>query len=541
MIRISELRMAPGDARPLMAVAAERLDLPPEAIRSVGLVRQALDARRYRGAPIAFSCVLDVDVGDGERRVLARFRRDRHVASAPEEPPPLLARLRQGTPPGLSKRPVVVGFGPAGIFAALALASVGCAPLVLERGQDTDARCAAVERFWSGGALDGESNVQFGEGGAGAFSDGKLTARGAGPYHREIIDAFIRAGAPEEIRYLAKPHIGTDRLRGVVKNIRGEIVRLGGEVRFGARVDMLETGTDGVAALRLAGGERIPAEAVFLAIGHSARDTYRMLYEAGVAMEAKAFAAGLRIEHPQALIDRAQYGEDAGHPALPPADYALTYQDAATGRGAYSFCMCPGGFVVAAASEAGGVVTNGMSLHARASGVANAALLAEVRPADFGGDVLGGIAFQREYERAAFRLAGGDYRAPAESVGDFLGASSGSRDFCVAPSYRPGVVPCRLADCLPPFIVRTLRDALPAFDRKLMGFAAADAPLTGVEMRSSAPCRIPREKESFVSLSTPGLYPIGEGAGYAGGIMSAAADGLRAALAFLRQNSTIIE
>ena len=316
--------------------------------------------------------------------------RDRRVASAPEEPPPLLARLRQGTPPGLSKRPVVVGFGPAGIFAALALASAGCAPLVLERGQDTDARCAAVERFWSGGALDGESNVQFGEGGAGAFSDGKLTARGAGPYHREIIDAFIRAGAPEEIRYLAKPHIGTDRLRGVVKNIREEIVRLGGEVRFGARVDMLETGTDGVAALRLAGGERIPAEAVFLAIGHSARDTYRMLYESGVAMEAKAFAAGLRIEHPQALIDRAQYGEDAGHPALPPADYALTYQDAATGRGAYSFCMCPGGFVVAAASEAGGVVTNGMSLHARASGVANAALLAEVRPADFGGDVLGG-------------------------------------------------------------------------------------------------------------------------------------------------------
>lgn len=264
-----------------------------------------------------------------------------------------------------------------------------------------------------------------------------------------------------------------------------------------------------------------------------------MLYESGVAMEAKAFAVGVRIEHPQEMIDRAQYGDEAGNPRLGAADYALTFQDEATGRGAYSFCMCPGGQVVAAASEAGRVVTNGMSLYARNSGVANAALLVQVRPEDYGGGVMGGVAFQREYEAAAFRLAGGDYRAPVQSVGDFLGGTAGSRDFCVAPTYRPGVVPCRLDDCLPPFVARTLRDALPVFGSKIAGFAAPDVPLTGVEMRSSSPCRIVRDKERFDSISTPGLYPAGEGAGYAGGIMSAAVDGLKTALAFLRKIGTI--
>ena len=539
MIRISEFVVPISDGRSLEDLAAERLVLRRESVRRVEIVRRAVDARRRHGAPIAFSYVLDVETEESERRLLGRFRRDKKIAAAPKAEPSVFTYLAAQRASAPKTRPVVVGFGPAGMFAALALASAGCAPLVLERGQDVDARHAAIERFWSGGALDEETNVQFGEGGAGTFSDGKLTARGGDPLQRDVIDAFVRAGAPEEIRYLAKPHIGTDELRGVVKAIREEIRRLGGEIRFGARVADLALDAGGVRAVRLAGGESIAADTVFLAIGHSARDTYQMLYGKGVAMEAKAFAVGVRVEHPQEMIDRAQYGKDAGHPRLGAADYALTFQDAATGRGAYSFCMCPGGQVVAAASEAGRVVTNGMSLYARDSGVANAALLVQVRPEDFGGGVLGGIAFQREYETAAFRAAGGDYRAPAQGVGDFLRGTAGSRDFCVAPTYRPGVVPCRLDDCLPPFVVRTLRDALPAFDAKIPGFAAPDVPLVGVETRSSAPCRILRDRESFASVSSPGLYPIGEGAGYAGGIMSAAVDGLKAALAFLRKKGTI--
>ena len=539
MIRIEGLSVPVSDGRSWEEIAAERLSLRRESVRRAEIVRRAVDARRRHGAPVCFSCVLDVETEEGDRRVLAKFRRDKKIAVAPEKEPSVFACLAEGKQAPPEKRSVVVGFGPAGMFAALALATAGCAPIVLERGQDVDTRRAAIERFWAGGPLNEDTNVQFGEGGAGTFSDGKLTARGGDPLQRDVIDVFVRAGAPEEIRYLAKPHIGTDRLRGVVKQIREEIRRLGGEVRFGARVDALGFDAAGVRSVRLAGGEELSADAVFLAVGHSARDTYQMLYESGVAMEAKAFAVGVRVEHPQEMIDRAQYGDEAGNPRLGAADYALTFQDGTTGRGAYSFCMCPGGQVVAAASEAGRVVTNGMSLYARDSGVANAALLVQVRPEDFGGAVLSGVAFQRKYEEAAFRIAGGDWRAPAQSVGDFLRGAAGSRDFCVAPTYRPGVAVCRLDECLPLFVVKTLRDALPAFDAKIAGFAAPDAPLTGVEMRSSAPCRILRDRESFVSLSTPGLYPVGEGAGYAGGIMSSAVDGLKAALAFLKKNATI--
>ena len=539
MIRISELHVPIGDGRPLEEIAAERLALRRESVRRTEIVRRAVDARRRHGAPVCFSYVLDVETEDSDKKILAKFRRDKKVAVSPEAEPSVFAHLAEKQFVAPKKRPVVVGFGPAGMFASLALATAGCAPIVVERGQEVDARRAAIERFWSGGPLDEDTNVQFGEGGAGTFSDGKLTARGGDPLQRDVIEMFIQAGAPEEIRYLAKPHIGTDRLRGVVKAIRREVIRRGGEIRFGARMEELELDASGVRAVRLSDGERIGTDTVLLAIGHSARDTYRMLYEKGVAMEAKAFAVGVRIEHPQEWIDRAQYGEDAGNPCLGAADYALTFQDGATGRGAYSFCMCPGGQVVAAASESGRLTTNGMSLYARDSGIANAALLVQVRPEDFGGEVLGGVAFQREYEAAAFRMAGGDYRAPVQSVGDFLRGMSGSGDFCVAPTYRPGVSLCRLDDCLPPFVTRTLRDALPVFDAKIAGFAATDVPMTGVEMRSSAPCRILRDRDSFVSVSTPGLYPVGEGAGYAGGIMSAAVDGLKAALAFLKKNDRI--
>ena len=349
----------------------------------------------------------------------------------------------------------------------------------------------------------------------------------------EIIEAFIAAGAPEEIRSLQKPHIGTDVLRNVVKNLRRTIIRMGGTVRFGAQVTGVELNAERVAALVVNDAERIPADTVFFGIGHSARDTYAMLCAAGIRMEAKAFAVGVRIEHAQAWIDRMQYGAAAGSPQLPVADYAMTYRDEAGGRGVYSFCMCPGGTVVAAASEAGRLVTNGMSNYRRDSGVANSALLVQVSPADWGGTVLGGIDFQRTLEERAFRAGGGDYRAPVQSVGDFLMGKTGARDFAVAPTYAPGVRPADLHEVLPGMCTASLARALRFWEERVPGFGAADVPLTGVESRSSAPCRILRDAARMESVSAVGLYPIGEGAGYAGGIMSAALDGLKAALAFL--------
>lgn len=531
MIRIKNLRIPYDAAQPPEEAAAARLSLSPRAVHGVIVVHKALDARRYRGAPIVWVYVLDVLVED-ERTVLARLRRDRDISAAADDAPAdILPRVPAGGICG-THRPVVVGFGPTGIFAAWVLAKAGAAPLVLERGRDVDRRTRDVEHFWQTGRLDPASNVQFGEGGAGTFSDGKLTARSSDSRMRAIIEAFIAAGAPEEIRYLQKPHIGTDLLRMIVKNLRTEIIRCGAAVRFGAQVTGVERTGGRMAALIVNDAERIPADTVFLGIGHSARDTYAMLHAAGVVMVPKAFAVGVRIEHTQDFIDRMQYGDAAGA-GLPAADYALTYRDAAGGRGVYSFCMCPGGTVVAAASEEGYLATNGMSNYRRNSGTANSALLVQVSPADWGGDPLGGVRFQRMLEARAFRAGGGDYRAPVQSVGDFLAGRTGTRDFAAPPTYAPGVRCADLHDVLPDMCTDALARALTHWERRMPGFGRADVPMTGVESRSSAPCRLLRAAVSMEAEGTAGLYPIGEGAGYAGGIMSAALDGMKAALAFL--------
>lgn len=528
MLRITNFAVPFDEDAPLKLLAAKRLKLPPQAVLEVVVVRRALDARRRHGAPVSFVYVLDVKVAAEEGKVLKKLHKDKDVAWRAEELP---VPLQKG---GLllKERPVVVGFGPAGMFAGLVLAQNGYAPLVLERGQDVSRRKADVERFWRTGFLDFSSNVQFGEGGAGTFSDGKLTTRINDAKMADVLKAFVEAGAPPEIRYLQKPHIGTDILCEVVKNIRQKIISLGGEIRFGAHVTDVGVKDGKVSSIEVNGCEKLKASVALFGIGHSARDTYRMLCEKNIAMQAKPFAVGVRIEHPQALIDRAQYGDAAGDKRLPTADYALTYQDRENGRGAYSFCMCPGGFVVGAASAEGMVVTNGMSNYARDSGVANSALLVTVGPEDFGEDVLAGICFQEKYEALAFQIGGAGYAAPVQSVGDFLAGRSGSTDFLLTPTYRPGIQAADLTLCLPDFVTAALRKALPHFDGKIRGFAGSDVPMTGIETRSSAPCRILRNKDYF-SVNVEGLYPIGEGAGYAGGIMSAAVDGMNAALAII--------
>jgi uncharacterized FAD-dependent dehydrogenase len=447
-------------------------------------------------------------------------------------------------------RPVVVGFGPCGLFAALLLAQMGFRPLVLERGRAVRERTQDTWGLWRRGVLDPESNVQFGEGGAGTFSDGKLWSQISDPRHltRKVIDEFVKAGAPEEIAFVAKPHIGTFRLVGVVEKMRREIERLGGEIRFGTRVVDVRTEAGrirGVTAVR-AGGEpeEIDAGQVVLALGHSARDTFQMLHERGVAMQAKPFSIGLRIEHPQSLIDRARFGEKyAGHPLLGAADYRLVHH-ARNGRSVYSFCMCPGGTVVAATSEVGRVVTNGMSQYSRNERNANAGLVVGITPDDYraaetSGEVgpLDGIAFQRLWESRAYALGGENYAAPGQRVGDFLNGRASTAFGAVLPSYTPGVLPTDLAapgnESLPGYAIEAIREALPAFAKQIAGFTMDDAVLTGVETRTSSPLRMPRGADRQ-SVNVAGLYPAGEGAGYAGGIMSAAVDGIETAEAIAR-------
>jgi len=511
--QIKNLAVALEDDRSLEEIAAAHLKVEQKKIRAVKILRKAVDARRYKGAGIKFIYNLEVNLDD-------------------KLPTPKSYPL---TPKSCSQNPVVVGFGPAGMFAALTLALSGVEPVIFERGADIDSRTLAVEKFFGGGDFNTKTNVQFGEGGAGTFSDGKLTTRISDDLITFVLESFVEAGAPPEILYLAKPHIGTDKLRAVVKNIRKKILQLGGKIYFNAQVTDFEITDKKIFAVIVNGEERFTADAVFFGIGHSARDTYEMLERRGVAMETKAFAVGVRIEHPQEFINRAQYGEDFKNPKLPTADYFLTYKDLKRGRGAYSFCMCPGGKVVAATSEVGQVVTNGMSNFARDSGVANSALLVTVVPADFDGGVLGGIKFQKHFEKLAFELGGKNFSAPVQTVGDFLAGRAVSKNFLIEPSYPVGWKVANLRECLPVEVSKTLADALTFWNGKIKNFSAPDVALTGIETRTSAPCRIIRDKNNRQSTSTKGLYPIGEGAGYSGGIMSSAVDGIKSAQTFLSQ------
>ena len=523
MIRVRNIRLAPEENEALLRRrAAKKLRLPEEKIRSLTILKRSLDARKKND--IHYRYAVAVAVAGREEDVLVR-------AKDPDVEP---WEKTEYTIPQLhgEERPVIVGFGPAGMFAALVLAKAGLRPLVLERGQDARSRLAAVESFRAGGPLDPENNVQFGEGGAGTFSDGKLNTGTHDKRIAWVLEQFRDHGAQPSIVYDAKPHIGTDVLVNVVQSMREEIVSLGGEVRFGAKLTGLrirDGALEGIEVTTRAAVETLPCRQLILAVGHSARDTFAMLRAAGVPMEPKPFSMGVRIEHRQSMIDRAQYGRERG--SLPPADYSLNVH-LPDGSSAYTFCMCPGGEVFAAASEKGGVVTNGMSYAARGGENANAALLVTLQPADFpGDDVLAGMAWQREIERAAFRYGGGDYRAPAQTVGDFLRRVPSTGPGSVQPSYRPGVRWGELREVLPERITAVLEQAIPALGKKLAGFDAPDAVLTAPETRSSSPVRLPRD--AGCASAVRGLYPCGEGAGYAGGITSAAVDGMRCAEALL--------
>jgi len=536
MLRLTDLKL-PLDHPPeaLAKAVLARLALPASALRGIGVFRRGYDARK-RGA-IALIYTLDVDVAD-EAAVLARFADDRHVQPTPDTSYHPVARA----PARLEHRPIVVGFGPCGIFAALILAEMGFRPIVLDRGKAVRERTKDTWDLWRKRHLHPESNVQFGEGGAGTFSDGKLHSQISDPHHhgRKVLTEFVKAGAPEEILYVSKPHIGTFRLVTMVENMRGTIQALGGEIRFDQRVDdlLIEAAADGtrhVRGVRLADGSELRSDHVVLAVGHSARDTFEMLHARGVYVEAKPFSIGFRIEHPQSVIDRARFGPQAGHPILGAADYKLVHHGnkaGQSGRSVYSFCMCPGGTVVAATSEPGRVVTNGMSQYSRNERNANAAIVCGITPEDYapyGEGPLAGIALQRHWESHAFAMGGGDYSAPGQRVGDFL-AGRPSRELGeVVPSYKPGVHLTDLATALPDYAIGAIREALPLFDRQIRGFAMHDAMLTGVETRTSSPVRVRRNDADYQSLNTRGLFPAGEGAGYAGGILSAAVDGIRVA------------
>ena len=528
MLRLTELKLSldhPPEA--LRAAILKRLQLADGDLIGYSIFKRSYDARKKHALLLVYA--VDVEVKNAAA-LLKTFRNDRQIVPTPD----MTYQFVGHAPENMPERPLVVGFGPCGIFAALVLAQMGFRPIVLERGRAVRERTQDTWGLWRRHVLNPESNVQFGEGGAGTFSDGKLYSQIKDPKHlgRKVLIEFVKAGAPDEILYVSKPHIGTFRLVGVVETMRREIEALGGEVRFQQRVTDVQIEHGQLRGVTLASGETIKSRHVVLALGHSARDTFEMLHARGVTMEAKPFSIGFRIEHPQSLIDHARLGPNAGNPLLGAADYKLVHH-AKNGRAVYSFCMCPGGTVVAATSEAGRVVTNGMSQYSRNERNANAGIVVGITPEDYPGGVLAGIELQRKLESRAFELGGGNYDAPAQLVGDFIEGKPSTTLGSVEPSYKPGVHLTDLASALPGYAIEAIREALPAFDQQIRGYAMKDAVLTGVETRTSSPVRITRG-DDFQSLNVRGLYPAGEGAGYAGGILSAGVDGIKVAEAVAR-------
>jgi uncharacterized protein len=536
MIRLSELKL-PLDhpEHALQELIVRTLDISPADIQSHTIYKRSYDARKQK---LLLVYIVDVELGNPqlEAKLLAKFVANSHIRPAPDMAYHLITQVKEA--PAI--RPVVIGFGPCGIFAAMMLAQMGFKPIVIERGKPVRERTKDTWGLWRKRVLHTESNVQFGEGGAGTFSDGKLWSQIKDPRFlgRKVMAEFVKAGAPEEILLVSKPHIGTFRLVKVVENMREQIIAMGGEIRFQQRVSDFQIDNGHIRGLTIENLQdnshyELRADHVVLALGHSSRDTFAKLHERGVYMEAKPFSVGFRIEHPQGLIDRARLGQHAGHPLLGAADYKLVHH-AANGRSVYSFCMCPGGTVVAATSEENRVVTNGMSQYSRNERNANAGIVVGISPADYPGGPLAGIDFQRQLESNAFTMGGSNYEAPGQLVGDFIAGKPSTELGSVEPSYKPGVHLTDLATALPEYAITAMREALPAFGKKIKGFDMHDAVLTGVETRTSSPLRITRG-DDFQSLNVKGLYPAGEGASYAGGILSAGVDGIEVAEAVAKQ------